>query len=80
LPPPTPANVFLTVLYLLHWFVVIPWVTLKMALFPKTLVWQKTIHAGAGSGSALPPYGDFAIHAPAPTLDMDDDVVVSTEG
>jgi 1,2-diacylglycerol 3-beta-glucosyltransferase len=32
--------------YLLHWFVVIPWVTLKMALLPKKLVWAKTVHRG----------------------------------
>jgi len=26
--------------------VVIPWVALKMALLPKTLVWAKTAHGG----------------------------------
>jgi 1,2-diacylglycerol 3-beta-glucosyltransferase len=34
--------------YLMHWFVVIPWVALKMALLPKTLVWAKTAHGAAG--------------------------------
>jgi 1,2-diacylglycerol 3-beta-glucosyltransferase len=34
--------------YLMHWFVVIPWVALKMALLPKTLVWAKTAHGAGG--------------------------------
>jgi len=34
--------------YLMHWFVVIPWVALKMALLPKTLVWAKTAHGAVG--------------------------------
>jgi 1,2-diacylglycerol 3-beta-glucosyltransferase len=85
LPPPTPANVFLTVAYLLHWFVVIPWVMLKMALLPKSLVWQKTMHGGSvpasgGFGAAMPACADFSRSAPATTLDLDDDdVVVSPE-
>lgn len=45
-PKPTPANIALAMVYLLHWFVVIPWVALKMALLPKTLVWAKTVHRG----------------------------------
>ena len=82
LPPATPGNVLLAIVYLTHWFVVIPWVMLKMALLPKTLVWQKTIHAGAeaSAGSPLASYADFSIQAPGQTLDLDDDVVVSTEG
>jgi 1,2-diacylglycerol 3-beta-glucosyltransferase len=28
--------------------VVIPWVALKMALLPKTLVWAKTAHGAGG--------------------------------
>ncbi len=57
LPPPTLFNLALGILYLIHWFVVIPWVTLKMALLPKTLVWAKTAHgvaeeAGGFTGSA----------------------------
>jgi 1,2-diacylglycerol 3-beta-glucosyltransferase len=82
LPSATPGNVLLAIVYLTHWFVVIPWVMLKMALLPKTLVWQKTIHAGAeaSAGSPLASYADFAIQVPGQTLDMDDDVVVSTEG
>ena len=44
LPPPTPLNLALGIVYLIHWFVVIPWVSLKMALLPKSLVWAKTAH------------------------------------
>jgi 1,2-diacylglycerol 3-beta-glucosyltransferase len=82
LPAPTLVSVPLAVVYLLHWFVVIPWVMLKMALLPKTLVWQKTIHAGAGrpTPSTLSPLADFSLNPPCPTLDLDDDVVISTDG
>jgi len=48
LPQPTPLNIALAMGYLMHWFVVIPWVALKMALLPKTLVWAKTAHGSAG--------------------------------
>jgi 1,2-diacylglycerol 3-beta-glucosyltransferase len=48
LPKPTPLNIALAMGYLMHWFVVIPWVALKMALLPKTLVWAKTSHGAAG--------------------------------
>jgi 1,2-diacylglycerol 3-beta-glucosyltransferase len=46
LPVMTPFNVALGILYLTHWFVVIPWVTVRMALLPKRLVWAKTLHLG----------------------------------
>lgn len=46
LPSLTPFHVVLGVLYLMHWFVVIPWVTARMALLPKRLVWAKTLHHG----------------------------------
>jgi 1,2-diacylglycerol 3-beta-glucosyltransferase len=36
----------LGIAYLVHWFVVIPWVTLRMAVLPKRLVWAKTLHLG----------------------------------
>ena len=82
IPPSTPGNVLLAMVYMMHWFVVIPWVMLKMALLPKTLVWQKTMHAGAASsvGAFIPPHAEFAIEAPGQSLDLDDDVVVSPEG
>jgi 1,2-diacylglycerol 3-beta-glucosyltransferase len=55
---------------MLHWFVVIPWVMLKMSLLPKTLVWKKTAHAGSSTAAALASFQDV----------LDDDVVVSPEG
>jgi 1,2-diacylglycerol 3-beta-glucosyltransferase len=39
-------NLALGIAYLAHWFVVIPWTSLRMALLPKTLVWAKTMHLG----------------------------------
>lgn len=47
LPRMTPGAILLGVLYLVHWFAVIPWVTLRMAVLPKRLVWAKTLHHGA---------------------------------
>ncbi|MEB3308490.1 MAG: glycosyltransferase [Cyanobacteriota bacterium] len=47
LPVMHPLNLGLGILYLGHWFVVIPWTTLRMALLPKKLVWAKTLHLGA---------------------------------
>ena len=38
------ANLLVAIAYLGHWFVVIPWVTLRMSLLPKRLVWAKTSH------------------------------------
>ena len=53
LPAMDLANLALGILYLGHWFVVIPYTTLRMALLPKTLVWAKTLHGGAGVEPAL---------------------------
>jgi 1,2-diacylglycerol 3-beta-glucosyltransferase len=53
LPAMNPFSVGLGILYLVHWFVVIPWVTLKMALLPKRLVWVKTLHLGQEPGEAV---------------------------
>lgn len=47
LPAPHPFNLLLGMAYLSHWFLVIPWVTVRMALLPKRLVWAKTLHHGA---------------------------------
>lgn len=58
LPRPTLLNLGLGIIYLIHWFVVIPWVTLRMALLPKTLVWAKTAH-GVGRSEALPLLADL---------------------
>ncbi len=46
LPSPQPLTILLAIFYLSHWFVVIPWVTIRMALFPKKLIWAKTTHHG----------------------------------
>ena len=48
LPAMHPFNLALGILYLSHWFVVIPYTTLRMALLPKRLVWAKTLHVGDG--------------------------------
>jgi 1,2-diacylglycerol 3-beta-glucosyltransferase len=47
-PIPSPGlwNLLVAITYLGHWFVVIPWVTLKMSILPKRLVWAKTSHGG----------------------------------
>jgi 1,2-diacylglycerol 3-beta-glucosyltransferase len=48
--PALPSSTGLTLLmantYLMHWFLVIPWVSLRMALKPKRLIWSKTTHVG----------------------------------
>jgi 1,2-diacylglycerol 3-beta-glucosyltransferase len=54
LPAMGPLAMGLGILYLVHWFVVIPWISVRMALLPKRLVWVKTLHLGdlPDSGSA----------------------------
>ena len=44
IPQPNLWNMLVAIAYLGHWFVVIPWVTLRMAVLPKRLVWAKTSH------------------------------------
>ena len=47
--PVLPNNSIKLVLYLFylsHWFIIIPLVTLKMSIFPKKIIWKKTIHLG----------------------------------
>jgi 1,2-diacylglycerol 3-beta-glucosyltransferase len=46
IPSAGPVALLVSIAYLSHWFVVIPWVTLKMSLLPKRLVWAKTSHGG----------------------------------
>ena len=46
IPKMGPWNLFLSLIYLGHWFIVIPWVSIKMMLFPKKLIWAKTLHSG----------------------------------
>jgi 1,2-diacylglycerol 3-beta-glucosyltransferase len=54
--PPMPAmhplNLLIGILYLGHWFLVIPYTTLRMALRPKRLVWAKTLHIGEDPATA----------------------------
>ncbi len=40
-------KMFVSLIYLSHWFLVIPWVTIKMSIFPKKILWKKTLHTGA---------------------------------
>ncbi|MFM8258220.1 MAG: glycosyltransferase [Vulcanococcus sp.] len=53
LPAMHPLNLALGIAYLGHWFVVIPYTSLRMALLPKRLVWAKTQHVGDGAAAAL---------------------------
>ena len=39
-------QLLVAIVYLSHWFVVISWVTVRMPLLPKRLVWAKTSHSG----------------------------------
>ena len=52
LPAMGPLTLVLGLLYLGHWFLVIPWTTLRMALLPKRLVWAKTLHLGEDPATA----------------------------
>jgi 1,2-diacylglycerol 3-beta-glucosyltransferase len=59
LPVMHPLNLALGIVYLGHWFVVIPYTSLRMALLPKRLVWAKTLHVGDGHGSEGAPEADL---------------------
>ena len=45
-PYPNLINLISSIIYLAHWFLIIPLVTLRMAIMPKTLFWAKTVHKG----------------------------------
>ena len=53
IPRPGPWHMLVAIAYLSHWFVVIPWVTLRMALLPKRLVWAKTSHGGSQATAGI---------------------------
>ena len=53
IPRPGPWNMLVAIAYLSHWCVVIPWVTLRMALLPKRLVWAKTSHGGSQATAGI---------------------------
>jgi 1,2-diacylglycerol 3-beta-glucosyltransferase len=59
LPAMHPLNLALGIAYLGHWFVVIPYTSLRMALLPKRLVWAKTLHVGDGP-APLPEDSDLS--------------------
>ena len=44
--PNNSLKIILYLIYLSHWFIIIPLVTLKMSIFPKKIIWKKTIHLG----------------------------------
>ena len=44
--PNNSMNIILYLIYLSHWFIIIPLVTLKMSIFPKKIIWKKTTHVG----------------------------------
>ncbi len=46
IPYPNLINLTSSIIYLSHWFLIIPLVTVRMAFKPKTLVWAKTVHKG----------------------------------
>ncbi len=46
LPQPNFGNLIMAIVYLSHWFIVIPWVIIRMAILPKRLKWVKTNHRG----------------------------------
>ena len=52
LPSMHPFNLLLGIVYLGHWFLVIPYTTVRMALLPKRLVWAKTLHLGEDPATA----------------------------
>ncbi len=47
LPEANIINIIGATIYLAHWFIVIPFIVFKMSLFRKSLVWEKTDHAGS---------------------------------
>ncbi len=44
--PNNSIKIILYLIYLSHWFIIIPLVTFKMSIFPKKIVWKKTMHLG----------------------------------
>jgi len=46
LPDSNLVIILIYLLYLSHWFIIIPLVTLKMSIFQKKLLWKKTLHKG----------------------------------
>ena len=53
--PPVPAirgfTILMTLVYVLHWSLIIPLVTMRMALKPKHRAWDKTLHEGVAAST-----------------------------
>jgi 1,2-diacylglycerol 3-beta-glucosyltransferase len=49
MPSMHPLHLIVGIAYLSHWFLVIPYTTVRMCLLPKSLVWAKTMHLGEDS-------------------------------
>ena len=47
LPSPNLINILGAIIYLGHWFIVIPFIVFKMSFFRKSLTWDKTNHVGS---------------------------------
>ncbi len=47
LPKPNFMNILGATIYLAHWFIVIPFIVVKMSVFRKNLIWEKTDHVGS---------------------------------
>tara|TARA_Y100001978_G_scaffold203386_1_gene228801 strand:- start:5435 stop:6766 length:1332 start_codon:yes stop_codon:yes gene_type:complete len=46
LPSRDLSKIVIFLIYLSHWFIIIPLVTLKMSILQKKLLWKKTLHKG----------------------------------
>jgi hypothetical protein len=78
LPPASPGNLILGIVHMMHWFVVIPWVTLKMALLPKKLVWAKTAHGELIAGSTS--CAEYDLAAQVLNCTPEDEALIASEG
>jgi 1,2-diacylglycerol 3-beta-glucosyltransferase len=78
LPPASPGNLALGVFHMMHWFVVIPWVTLKMALLPKKLVWAKTAHGELMLNSTS--YAEYDLTTQGLNHTPEEEAIIASEG
>jgi hypothetical protein len=63
---------------MMHWFVVIPWVTLKMALLPKKLIWAKTAHGELISNSTS--YVEYDLATQVLNHTPEEEAIIASEG
>jgi 1,2-diacylglycerol 3-beta-glucosyltransferase len=78
IPPATPGNLVQGIVHMMHWFVVIPWVTLKMALFPKKLVWAKTAHGELIPSSTS--YAEYDLATQVLNRTPEEETIIASEG